>query len=270
MKEDNLLEVKNLNGGYRNGFHLFDINFKIQEHEFVGIIGPNGSGKTTLVKFITKIIKQDAGEVKIQGNEIDKIGYQELSQMIAVVSQSINFNFLNLTVEEFVLLGRIPHRKGLQFLETKKDIEVAKNAMLLTNILNIKDRKIQELSGGERQRTVIAKALAQEPKVLILDEPTTHLDIANQVEVLDLISKLNRGKNLTIIAILHDLNLASEYCERLILIKDGRIYKIGKPEEILTYQIIEEVYKTVVVVEKNPVSKKPYIYLVPERERKKI
>jgi iron complex transport system ATP-binding protein len=263
-----LVEVKNLSGGYSGGFFLSNINLKINKKDFVGIIGPNGSGKTTLIKFLTKIMKPSEGKIFIKGNSLEKIGYQELSRIIAVVSQGINFDFLNFTVEEFVLLGRIPHRKGFQFLYTKKDREVLENVMILTNILNLRERSLQKLCGGEIQRVLIAKALAQEPEILILDEPTTHLDIAYQVEILDLLTRLNKEKNLTILTILHDLNLASEYCEKLILLKEGKIYKIGTPEEILTYQIIEDVYKTIVIVEKNPISKKPYVYLVPEKERK--
>lgn len=265
-----MIEVKNLSGGYKNGFHILDLSFRIEKKEFVGIIGPNGSGKTTLIKFLTKVMKPSSGEIFIKGTNIEKIGYQQLSRIIAVVSQEINISFLNFTVEELVFLGRIPHRKGLQFLYSKKDREIVEKSMLLTNVVNLKERKIQQLSGGELQRVLIAKALAQEPEILILDEPTTHLDIAYQVEILDLISRLNRQENLSIIIILHDLNLASEYCGKLILLNEGKIYKIGTPEEILTYQIIEEVYKTIVIVEKNPVSKKPYVYIVPEVIRKNI
>ncbi|MBU3933980.1 MAG: ABC transporter ATP-binding protein, partial [Candidatus Omnitrophica bacterium] len=128
---------------------------------------------------------------------------------------------------------------------------------------------LAEISGGERQLVVIARALTQEPRLLLLDEPTAHLDITHQVGVLDLIKKLNREFGLTVIMVLHDLNLASEYCHRLLLINEGRIHKAGLPEEVLNYQIIEEVYKTVVVVEKNPISSKPYILIVPEEERQK-
>jgi iron complex transport system ATP-binding protein len=184
-----------------------------------------------------------------------------------VVSQGVDTG--GMTVEEFVLLGRTPYFNRLQFLETKKDLDAAEKAMRLADIFTLKDRSMTKMSGGERQLAVIARALAQEPKVLLLDEPTTHLDIAHQVVVLDIIKRLNRKSGITIIVVLHDLNLASEYCERIVLINDGRVYKIGKPEEVLTYQTIEEVYNTVVLVEKNPVSSKPYVLVVSEEERQR-
>ena len=133
----------------------------------------------------------------------------------------------------------------------------------MTDALHLKDKKIDELSSGERQRVVIAKALAQEPILLYLDEPTSHLDIGHQIQVLDLLKKLNRQTNLTIVMVLHDLNLASEYCNRIVLLNEGKVFKEGSPREVLTYQNIEAVYKTVVVVNDNPVSSKPYVVLVP-------
>ena len=141
--------------------------------------------------------------------------------------------------------------------------------MSLTDIASLSKRNVNELSGGERQRAIIARALAQEPELLLLDEPTTHLDIGHQVEILDLVKGLNRKNNLTVIVVLHDLNLASLYCDRLLLLKEGKIHSVGSPEEILTYSIIEEVYKTPVVVEKNPVSFRPFICLVPGKEMRR-
>jgi iron complex transport system ATP-binding protein len=166
-------------------------------------------------------------------------------------------------------LGRIPHLKRLQFFESKEDLEIAEKCMKLTDTFKLRDRLMSEISGGEKQLILIARALAQEPRLILLDEPTAHLDITHQVGILDLIKKLNRELGLTVIMVLHDLNLASEYCQRLILINGGRIHKIGQPEEVLNYDIIEEVYKTVVVVERSPVSSKPYILLVSEEERLK-
>ncbi|MCD6521147.1 ABC transporter ATP-binding protein [Candidatus Calescamantes bacterium] len=138
--------------------------------------------------------------------------------------------------------------------------------MKLTGVLEIKDRFLKEISGGEKQLVLIAKALAQEPKLLLLDEPTAHLDIAHKVKILDLIRRLNKKYGLTVLIILHDLNLASQYCDRLILLKEGKIYKIGTPSEVLTYQIIEEVYQTVVIVKENPLNLRPYVFLVSEEE----
>lgn len=264
-----MIEIKNLFCGYDSRFILRDINFKVEKNELIGIIGPNGSGKTTLIRAITKIIRPQKGSIIIEGENINKIGIKELAKKIAVVSQGHESIELNMPVEDYVLLGRIPHRHTLQFIETEKDIEIINMAMDLTDTLCFKDRALNELSGGEKQLVFIARALAQEPKLLLLDEPTSHLDIAHQVKILDLIKKLNRKNGITVMVILHDLNLAGEYCDRLVMMNIGCIYKIGKPIDVLTYENIEEVYKTIVVVEKNPISSKPYILLVSEEEKLK-
>ena len=259
-----MLKIRNLVCGYDN-FLLKDISFKVNSSELVGIIGPNGSGKTTLIKAITKLVKPKEGKIIYQGKDITKLSFRELAKDIAVVSQDAHFPEM-IKVKDFVLLGRIPHFKKFQFLETNKDLEIAEEVMRLTGILKIKDRFLKETSGGEKQLVLIAKALAQEPKLLLLDEPTTHLDITHKIKILDLIRRLNKKYGLTVLIVLHDLNLASQYCDRLILLKEGKIYKIGTPSEVLTYQIIEEVYKTVVVVKENPLNFRPYVFLVSQEE----
>jgi len=260
-----MLEIRDLTCGYDSKFLLKDINFRIDTGELVGIIGPNGSGKTTFLRAVTGVIKPIEGEVLLEGKNIWQVALKEIAKKIAVVLQ--NPPISHMTVEEFVLLGRIPHYQKFQFLETKRDLEIAKRSMSLTDILKLKDRFMSEISGGERQLACIARALTQEPKLLLLDEPTAHLDITHQVGILDLIKRLNKEFALTVIMVLHDLNLASEYCQHLVLINEGRIYKIGLPEEVLNYQVIEDVYKTIVVVEKNPISSRPYVLLVSEEER---
>ena len=262
-----MLEIKNLTCGYDSKFLLREINFSVEKGELIGIIGPNGSGKTTLLRAITRILKPKGGEILLKGVDIWDMGFKELARKIAVVSQGPDVNFMS--VKEFVLLGRIPHYKKFQFFETKRDEEIARKYMTLTDTLRFENEPVGKISGGERQLGVIARALAQEPELLLLDEPIAHLDITHQVAILDLIRRLNKEFGLTVIMVLHDLNLAAEYCNRLILLNEGKIHKTGKPEEVLTYQIIEEVYKTVVVVEENPISHKPYI-LVVSGERKTI
>lgn len=262
-----MIEIRGLICGYGSQFSLRNINLKVERGEILGIIGPNGSGKTTLLRAMSRVLKPKTGMILFEEKDIWQMGFKELSTKMAVVSQSIDVG--DIAVEEFVLLGRTPYFSSFQFLETKMDLDIAEKAMRLTGIFALKDRPMTKMSGGERQLAVIARALAQEPKVLLLDEPTTHLDIAHQVVVLDIIKRLNRKLGITIIVVLHDLNLASEYCERIVLINDGRVYKIGKPEEVLTYQTIEEVYNTVVVVERNPVSSKPYVLVVSEEERQR-
>jgi len=262
-----VLKIKNLTCGYGLKSVLDNINLNINDRELIGIIGPNGSGKTTFLRAVTRVLKPKEGEIHLEERNIRQMGFRELAKKIAVVPQG--FGGGTMSVEEFVLLGRIPYFRGLQFLETEKDFEIAKKCMVLTDTFRLKNRLMDEISGGERQLALIARALTQEPKLLLLDEPTAHLDITHQVQILDLISKLNREFGLTVIMVLHDLNLASEYCSRLVLINEGRVYGTGLPEEILNYQIIEEVYKTIVVVEKNPVSSKPYVLVVSEEERRR-
>lgn len=263
-----MLEVRNLTCGYGSNFSLSNIDFRVEEEELIGIIGPNGSGKTTLLRAISKAIKARNGAIFLGKENIKDLSLNHLAKKIAVVSQALDPD-LKMSVEEFVLLGRIPHRMKWQFLETKEDENAALQAMVLTDTLKFKDRSMETLSGGERQLVLIARALAQEPKLLLLDEPTSHLDITHQVNILNLIKKLNKEKKLTVIIVLHDLNLAGEYCDRLVLINRGKLRKIGAAQEVLTYQLIEEVYKTIVVVKENPISKKPYVILVSQGKGEK-
>lgn len=262
-----MLKIINLTCGYGTKIVLCNVSFNINKSEFLGIIGPNGSGKTTLLRALSRAIVPMRGEVLIDGKNIRAVSSMELARDIAVVSQNPPLN--HMSVEEFVLMGRIPHYRKFQFLEAKKDLESAERSMKLTGVYKLRDRLLNQISGGERQLVLIARALAQEPKVLFLDEPTAHLDIAHQAGIMDLIKRLNKEFGLTVIIVLHDLNLASEYCQKLLLINKGRIHKMGQPGDVLDYKIIEEVYETIVVVEKNPLSSKPYILLVSEEERLK-
>lgn len=259
-----MLKIKDLVCGYDKRFFLKDINLNVNDGELLGIIGPNGSGKTTLLRAISRILKPSKGEIIFKEKNISQMGYRELAKKIAVVSQ--NPGLSGVSVEEYIILGRMPYRKRLQFLDTSRDREIARKAMNLTDTIELSQRPMNELSGGEIQRVVIARAIAQEPELLLLDEPTTHLDIGHQIEILDLIKELNKKEGLTVIAVFHDLNLASEYCDRLILLKEGGIYRKGLPHEVLTYQLIEEVYNTLVVVQKNPVSDRPLVCPVPGRK----
>lgn len=257
-----MLEIENLLCGYGDRIVLKDVTFKINTGEIAGIIGPNGCGKTTLFRAITKILKPKAGRIIFNGKDVSKVSHRELAKEIAVVSQDEIFEGID--VEEYVLLGRIPHREKFRFFDTKKDIDAAVKAMDMTDVSSFGSRPLSELSGGERQRVFIGRALAQEPRILLLDEPTTHLDIGHQVEILELVKKLNRKQGLTVVSILHDLNLASSYCDRLILMNEGRIFKEGTAEEVLTYQCIEKVYKTVVVVERSRITGRPYVFVAPK------
>lgn len=257
----NLLEFKNVSGGYYNNPILNNISLKVNCGDFFGLIGPNGSGKTTLLRLASRIIFPSKGNINFSNTNIFNMEIKDFCRQVAFVSQNINSDF-SFSVMEVVLMGRIPHQKRMQF-ETKSDIKIAEKSLSLTDTLNLKDKMINELSAGERQRVLLARALVQEPKLLFLDEPTSHLDIGHQIQILDLLKRLNKNNNLTVVMVLHDLNLASAYCNRIALIDKGEIFKEGSPQEVLTYQNIEAVYKTVVLVNENPVTKRPNVILVP-------
>lgn len=262
-----LLELKSLSCGYDGTEVIKGISFQIKEKDFLGIIGPNGAGKTTLFRAMTRVLKPHKGTVHYRGRNLAAVPIREIAKGIAVLPQILESSF-SFTIEEFVLMGRFPHLGRLERL-TKSDWHIVNDSMTLCGILPLRDRTISELSGGERQRALIAQALTQQPRLLLLDEPTTHLDIGHQVEILDLLKKLNLEEGLTVAMILHDLNLASEYCDRLILLSNGEIFTTGSPEEVLTYQVIEKVYNTLVVVNQNPVSSKPHVLLIPKDRWKK-
>lgn len=219
---------------------LKSVSFEVGEGDFLGIIGPNGSGKTTLLRCITKVLNPRVGTILLDEKDVSCISREEIAKMVGVVPQNSMLTF-PFTVLDVVLMGRIPYLSRLA-RETKRDLKIAKTAMELTNIEHLADRDINELSGGEKQRVIIAKALAQEPEVILLDEPTLHLDINHQFEILELIKKLNGRKELTVIAVFHDLNLAARFCNKLLLLNSGKIHSVGSVEDVLTRENIEEVY----------------------------
>ena len=257
---DTLLRINKLTGGYHKETIIKEISLEVNKGDFIGVIGPNGSGKTTLLRLMSRVLLPQKGKITLEGKNIAHMELKEFAQLVAFVPQDtlITFSF---TVWEIVLMGRIPHLRRLQ-LEAKKDFFIAEGALAMTDTANLKEKRVDELSSGERQRVIIAKALTQEPVLLFLDEPTSHLDIGHQIQILDLLKKLNRQNNLTIVMVLHDLNLASEYCNRIVLLNRGEIFKEGTPTEVLTYENIEAVYKTVVVVIDNPINAKPHVILV--------
>jgi iron complex transport system ATP-binding protein len=235
----------------------------VRKGEFVGVIGPNGSGKTTLLKIFYRLLSPQQGEVFFDRLSLKKMSRGEIAKKIAVVAQE-TYPAFPFRAIEMVLMGRSPYLGHLMF-ESPKDLEIAKKAMEWTETLPISQRPIDELSGGERKRVYIARALAQEPEMILLDEPTSNLDIHHQVEFLDLVLSLNREKGLTILMASHDLNLASEYCDRLIFLQNGKIYKMGSPEEVMTRENIEKVYGCEVWVDRNPVSGMPRVSLLRKR-----
>lgn len=263
---ENFFEIANYSCGYPS-FKLSDISFSLKRGAFAGIIGPNGSGKTTLFRGITGTLTSLAGEVRLQGENLKQLSLQKRAQHIAIVTQTVDAG--QITVEDYVLMGRIPYHSRFQFFETKDDYALAQKYMELTGVFHHKDKLMTELSGGEQQRAAIARALTQEPELLLLDEPTSHLDITHQVRILNLIQRLNVEMGLTVLMVIHDLNLASEYCDQLIMFQNGQVFMQGDPEKVLTFETIEQVYKTPVITQVNPYSNKPVIFLVSEKMMKK-
>ncbi len=258
-----LLKIENLVCGYGKKFNLNEISFDLPQGCFAGIVGPNGSGKTTLFRGITGEIETKSGTIVLNDKNFSKISNREKARSISIVNQTIETE--DISVQDYVLLGRTPYHTRFQFFETPKDYEIAEHYMQLTNVYRFKDKLLSELSGGEQQLAAVARALTQEPDLLLLDEPTSHLDITHQVQILNLIQKLNKELNLSVLMIIHDLNLAGEYCDQLIMMKNGVLYKKGSPAEVINYKLIEEVYETVVITKLNPVSKKPVIFLISDR-----
>ena len=255
-----MIEVNSISFRYHKDWVLEDVSFRVEKGEFVGVIGPNGSGKTTLLKILYRLLSPQKGEILFELVPMKKMDRNDIAKRIAVVAQETQLLF-PFSVLETVLMGRSPYLGQLMF-ESGKDLEISKRAMEWTNILPFSERPMDELSGGERKRVFIARALAQEPEVILLDEPTANLDIHHQIDFLDLILTLNREKGLTIVMASHDMNIASEFCDRLILLQGGRIYKMGTPEEVITEENIESVYGCEVWIDQNPISGMPRISLL--------
>jgi iron complex transport system ATP-binding protein len=255
------LTVKDASFSYVDGFSLRHISLQVYSGQMVGLLGPNGSGKTTLLKLATGILTPGEGEVDVGGVSLRKLSRKQAAQRIAVVPQQFNIPFAY-TVAEVVLLGRTPFVHGLAG-EDEEDRQIALEAMTLCGMTSFKDRYFNDLSGGERQKAVLAMALAQEPTLLILDEPTAHLDINHQVEIMELLRKLNHEKKVTIIAAIHDLNLASLYFDRLILLDHGSVFADGSPEEVITKKIISQVFSAQVEVSRHPRALVPQITIIP-------
>lgn len=238
---------------------LENVSFSMRSGELVGVIGPNGSGKTTLLRTISGVLKPRMGTVLLDDLEIQRLRRLEIAQKVAVVPQNSSATF-NFTVLDMVLMGRNPYI-GRMEKEDAEDLAVTEKAMRLTNTLHLSERLITELSGGERQRVIIARALAQEPKVLLLDEPTLHLDINHQIEVMELLKKLCKESGLAVLAVLHDFNLAARYCDSLVLLNKGKIAAIGFCEDVLTSKNIEEAFGIKVIVKHHPVT--GFLYVAP-------
>ncbi len=234
------VRVNQLTFGYDRDFVLKDITFAVQPGEFFGITGPNGSGKSTLLKLMDGLLKANSGTVVYGGRNLTEFFRRDIARNIAYVSQDHELPFA-FTVEEAVLMGRYPHL-GFLGLEGQRDYEIAEESMSTAGVLPLRGRFVTELSGGERQRVIIARALAQEPRVMLLDEPTAHLDLSASVEIMELLKDLQRRKELTVVTASHDLNLLSRYADRLAFLFKGEKIAEGSPEEVLREDLLRRVY----------------------------
>lgn len=255
-----MLKVESLSFAYRQQPVLQDISFEIKKGDFCGIIGPNGAGKTTLLKILARILKPQKGNLLLENQDLNKFNIIEYAKKVAYLPSQISLSF-SYTVDEFVMMGRFPYT-GRYGDISDKDKKITERVMEEFEIIQYKKRKIWELSDGERQRVFISQVIAQETPLILFDEPTSHLDIGHSFKIMDILRKINNS-GVTLIAVLHDLNLASEYCSHLFLLNKGKIFSEGTPEQVITYQNIEEVYETKVLVYKNPHTGKPYVFGIP-------
>lgn len=253
----NLMEIEDLGFAYDGTWVLRGVTFRVAQGEFMGILGPNGAGKSTLLRLMDGLLTPREGRVLLEGRPVHTMKRREVARHIAVVpqGQAVDFAF---RVAEIVLMGRSPHLRTWSF-EGEKDLAVVRRVMEQTDTLALAERTLDRLSGGERQRVLIARALAQEPRILLLDEPTAYLDIRHQVEILNLLKKLNNINGLTVVAVTHDINLASLYCDRIVILDRGGIRADGRPGEILTTQNIEAVYGVAVTASRHETTGRPVV-----------
>ncbi|MGM9988569.1 MAG: ABC transporter ATP-binding protein [Bacillaceae bacterium] len=249
------LYTKDLSIGYGERLIVKNLNVKVPDKKITTIIGSNGCGKSTLLKAITRIISHQAGSVILDGENIAKENTKELAKKMAILPQTPE-SASGLTVGELVSYGRFPYQKGFGRL-SKKDYEVIEWALEVTGTKEFKFRSVDSLSGGQRQRVWIAMALAQETDIIFLDEPTTYLDMAHQLEVLELLKKLNVEQERTIVMVLHDLNQAARFADHIIALKDGNVIKAGSCEEVITHDVLKTVFHIDAEIGKDPRTNKP-------------
>lgn len=261
----NAIEINNLEFGYGDSLILKDISFNVKKGEFLSIIGPNGSGKSTLLKTLNRLTHIKNGSILIDDKDIEEYKTKDLAKKVALVPQDTTLDY-EFSVEDVVTMGRHPY-KGRFEKEDQEDKAIVYEAMEMTNTFTLKDRLITEISGGERQRVFIAKALAQKTQIIFLDEPTSHLDINHQMDVLNLLKKLNKEKNITIILVIHDINLAARYSDEIILLNHGIIQGKGTPEEVITSENVELAYNLNVIIEKSKYTDTPYLIPLEVRPR---
>ncbi len=260
MSEESILAARQVVCGYDERDVLHGVTLAVTRGEFVGLIGPNGSGKSTLLRALTGVLPLRSGEVFLEEQSLSRYRRRQIAQRIAVVPQ-LSGSIFPFTVRDYVMMGRTPYLGRLQG-QRPTDVKVARQAMELTSTIHLADRPITDLSGGELQRTTIARAVAQDTSILLLDEPTAFLDINHQHEIFELLSRFNTQRGMTILCVSHDLNLAAQYCPRLVVLKDGVVYADGLGSQIISEHMVREVYGAPVQVDEGPAGK-PRVSLLP-------
>jgi len=258
-----ILDIENISLNFRDKSVLSDVSFSVEKGEFFVIVGPNGAGKTSLLKVLSGLQKVHQGSLTIKDKNISKYRRRNLSQIMAIVPQQIEVGF-PFTVADTVIMGRTPHL-GILGMEGDEDHDIAREAMEFTEVAHLADRKLYQLSGGELQRVIIARAICQQPEIILLDEPTTALDPAHQLKIMDLMEKFRREQEITIVMVSHDLNLASMYGDRLLLLKDGRVVKTGDPGSVLDRELLEESYGCKMRVDESPLGQVARITPIPDK-----
>jgi len=251
------------NVGFRyddSSWALRNIGLEAEKGELIGILGANGSGKTTLLKLGNGLLEPREGDVLLKGKSVSSLSRLHIAREVAMVPQETHFYF-RFSVLEVVLMGRFPYLGRFQF-EGKRDVELARGALEAAHAGEFANRSIHELSGGERQRVLIARALAQEPSLMLLDEPTAFLDLKFKKEIFELISSLVRSRGITALVVSHDIELASKYCDRIIMLKEGQMAFMGSPHEVITSESIKHVYDCAAVVDQNPVTGAPRVSVI--------
>jgi cobalamin transport system ATP-binding protein len=261
------LEVEGLGQAYGRRSVLEEIRLRVEPGEIVGLLGPNGSGKSTLVKTLSGVLAHYRGSIRLDGRELRTFSRREAAQVVAVVPQETSFSF-PFTALEVVLMGRHPHL-GLFAFESDHDFAVARGALERCAASHLASRPIQELSSGERQRVVFARAMAQEARLLVLDEAVSFLDIRHQIELYDLVRELAEQQKTSVLTVLHDLSLAAEYCDRVYLLRDGRIDTAGPTDEVFTYTNLTRVFETDIYVALNDITGKLLVAPMSRRAREK-
>ena len=257
------ITITNLSHSFGKHNVLRHLSFSVEKGDFFIIIGPNGSGKTTLMKLMAGILKLKKGQIEILGLANLTYTPKALARAVAFVPQRLPVD-LPFTVGEAVLLGRAPYQGALG-IERERDLEIAKQAMQFTGVDHLSGATLSQLSGGEQQRVFIARAICQEPEIMLLDEPTASLDLAHQVKVMDLMEKLKVEKAITVVMVSHDVNLAAMYSDQVLLLKEGEIVYIWSPSDVLSFRKLEQTYGCKLLVDESPLGGFPRVTLVPGR-----